>query len=271
MTKDALAKVLLLMISLPLLFSCVATQQDVLALNRQIRNINTRLNKMEAVREKQAEAGAEIDSVKEELQRLSGLLEEDRHLIKHAIERNTTEKDVLNARLAKLESEVLQLHKYLNIGQPSEPKKQLFDEGSKEASGVAPQTSALEEYASPENRLYEDTLSLYRDGKYDEAIAGFKNFLKNHPQSGLADNAQFWIGESYMALTRYEQAILAYQEVITKYPQGNKVPNAMLKQALAFNEIKDTVSSRLLLKKIIKKYPDSAEAKIAEAKLKTIK
>ena len=45
----------------------------------------------------------------------------------------------------------------------------------------------------------------------------------------------------------------------------------MLRQALAFYEIKDTKSSRILLKRIIKKYPGSNEAKIAKAKLKTIK
>ena len=45
----------------------------------------------------------------------------------------------------------------------------------------------------------------------------------------------------------------------------------MLKQALAFYEIKDKVSARLILKKLIRKYPNSEEAKIAKAKLTTIK
>ncbi|MBW2216337.1 MAG: tetratricopeptide repeat protein [Deltaproteobacteria bacterium] len=74
-----------------------------------------------------------------------------------------------------------------------------------------------------------------------------------------------------MSQKKYDQAIVAFQDVIEKYPDGNKVPNALLKQALAFYEIKDTISCRAILKKIIKKFPDSAEAKIAEAKLKTIK
>jgi tol-pal system protein YbgF len=87
----------------------------------------------------------------------------------------------------------------------------------------------------------------------------------------LADNAQFWVGESFMALNQYEQAILAYQKVIKNYPKGNKVPNAMLRQALAFHEIKDDISAKLLLRKVVKNYPDTSEAKIAEAKLKSFK
>ena len=74
-----------------------------------------------------------------------------------------------------------------------------------------------------------------------------------------------------MALKQYEQAILAFQDVIKKYPKGNKVPGAYLKQAMAFLAIKDKTSSSLLLKKIIKNYPKSNEAKIAQAKLRTLK
>jgi len=127
-----------------------------------------------------------------------------------------------------------------------------------------------EESVSAENKLYDSALDAYRDGNYKEAIVGFKSFLNGYPGSSLADNAQVWIADSYMSQSQYEKAILAYQEVIKNYPERNKVPNAMLKQALAFYEIKDTTSSKLLLKKIIKKYPDSAEAKIAEAKLRTL-
>ena len=123
----------------------------------------------------------------------------------------------------------------------------------------------------PGNALYEKTLASYHEGKYKEAIAGFEAFLKQYPSSELADNAQFWIGESYMSRKDYDKAIVAFQDVIEKYPDGNKVPNALLKQALAFYEIKDTISCRAILKRIVKKFPDSSEAKIAEAKLKTIK
>jgi len=122
-----------------------------------------------------------------------------------------------------------------------------------------------------DQKLYDVNMDLYRKEKYEEAIVGFKNFLRKYPKSKLADNAAFWIGESYMALKQYEQAILAFQKVMKKYPRGNKVPNALLRQALAFYELNDKTSAKLLLKKLIKKYPKSNEAKIARNKLKTMK
>ena len=124
---------------------------------------------------------------------------------------------------------------------------------------------------SPDKRLYALALKLHRDGKYEEAIEGFKNFLKKFPKSDLADNAQFWTGKSYMALKQYEQAILAYQDVIKKYPKGNKILDAMLLQAQAFYEIKDKETSKTLLKRIIKRYPKSREAKIAKERLEEMR
>jgi tol-pal system protein YbgF len=123
----------------------------------------------------------------------------------------------------------------------------------------------------PDQKLYDVNMDIYRKEKYEEAIAGFKNFLDEYPKSKLADNAAFWIGESHMALKQYEQAILAFQKVIKKYPKGNKVPNALLRQALAFYELNDKTSAKLLLRKLIKQYPKTNEAKIAKNKLKTMK
>ena len=40
--------------------------------------------------------------------------------------------------------------------------------------------------------------------------------LKRFPQSDQADNAQFWIGETYYRENWYEKAILEYQKVIEK-------------------------------------------------------
>ncbi len=273
MSKDTICTWVLFIILLLLLPSCMATRQDILALNRQVRTLNRELNEIRSVREKQAETGAEMDSVRQELQRVSGGMEESKRLIKHVIERDSTEGDALNMRLAKLEKKVAQLYKYLNLETlPNTQKPTVMV--PKEPSGVvvpSVPSNIQEETVLSENTLYEKTLAVYHEEKYKEAVAGFEAFLKTHPKSKLADNAQFWIGESYMSLKQYDQAIVAFQDVIEKYPNGNKVPNAMLKQALSFNEIKDTISSRAILKKIIKKYPNSSESKIAEAKLKTIK
>lgn len=288
--KNAIVKAGLFTVTLLLFFSCTTMEQDILYLNDQVVALNSRADKLNSradilnsragkLSESQAEAGVEIDRIKGEMQGLSGRVEENRVLVKRSIERDTTEQDMLNTKVAdlnhrigELELAIKKLNEYLRL----EPSKSLTDKDLKKSStgnrvpAQSPQ-NIDKKLMSGEKYLYEQTLTKYREENYEKAITGFKEFLSKYPKSDLADNAQFWIGECYMALKQHEQAVLAYQEVIKKYPKGNKVPNAMLRQALAFYEIKDKISSKLLLKKIIKKYPNSSEAKIARAKLKKLK
>ena len=117
------------------------------------------------------------------------------------------------------------------------------------------------------SHLYDLAFASYEQGKYEKAITEFEKFVGEQPGSEFSDDAQFWMGEAYMAQQKYEHAILAYADVMKKYPQGNKVPHAMLREALAFTAIKDFTSSKLLMEKLIREYPESNAAKIARTKL----
>lgn len=271
----------ILLISL-FLGSCVATTTDVYRLNDELMALKNRVDKLEAsvekgpsgeirselksLRETQAETAAEMDKLRSEIQDLRGDVEENTHLIRKTVERDTTERDLLRSevkdlksRIAALDGQIKQLHKYLDL-EPTEKKEE-----AKERPPHQPPTP--EKPVSQEKKDYESIRALFKKGNYEEAIAGFREFLEKYPDSDLADNAQFWIGESYIALQDFEQAILAYQKVINNYPQGNKVPNAMLRQAVAFYKIEDKISAKVRLKNVIEKYPESREAKIAKEKL----
>ncbi|MCF8146490.1 MAG: tol-pal system protein YbgF [Deltaproteobacteria bacterium] len=273
--------------------SCV-TDEEFLYLNDQVVALNKRVTRLQdvskelvSVREQQATADAELHKIREDMQSISGRLDENNRLVNRAIERDTTTQDDLgttvsdlNDRVARLETEVRRLHTYLNLepvapapAQETEqrPFRAPEPEPAPQVPQLRPPVPVVEPPdGSPEQRLYDVNLALYREEKYEEAIAGFKNFVEKYSKSDLADNAQFWVGESYMSLKQYEQAILAFQRVIKDYPKGNKVPNAILRQAVAFYEINDKTSSKLLLKKLIKQFPKSNEAKIAEARLKAM-
>ena len=123
---------------------------------------------------------------------------------------------------------------------------------------------------STEDSLYKDALQVYREGEFEAAQVKFEDFLSKYPQSGNADNAQFWIGESLFKRKEYGKAILEYQKVIEKYSKGNKVPDAILKQALAFKALGDNTSARILLEKLVKQYTQSPQAQIAQKELQSL-
>jgi tol-pal system protein YbgF len=255
---------------------------QVIALNKRVRTLEEGMdNRLDPMRSSQAGIQSDLERMRGEIRGLSGRIEENEHLLRRAVERDLTEQDSLRVAVTRLSDQMITLeamveqqHRYLGL-------ETLAPRGAEEVAPVdaikeaSPQKSAPAPAQPPivakETDAYERALSNFRNGKYEEAIAGFRGFLRAQPKSDQAENSQFWIGESYFALRQYEQAILAYQEVIKSFPKGTKVANATLRQGMAFLEIDDKTSARLLLDKVVKNYPNTSEAKIAQQKLTTLK
>lgn len=105
--------------------------------------------------------------------------------------------------------------------------------------------------------------------QYDKAIQQFRTFQRKNSASEMADDAQFWIGESYFTRRDYNRAILEFNDVL-KYRKGDKVPAALLRQAEAFVEIGDETDARLILQKLLNDYPNSRQAKDAREQLQSL-
>ncbi len=116
---------------------------------------------------------------------------------------------------------------------------------------------------------YKLALRAMNDQQYDKAIQQFRNFQRKYPNSDMADDAQYLIGESYFNQKDYNRAILEFNDVL-KYRRGDKVPAALLRQAQAFLEIGDRTDARLILQKLINDYPNSEQAKEAKDRLQTL-
>jgi len=217
--------------------------------------------KAEDLRVKTAEIQASLDRFAEEMQVLRGKTEEAEFLLKPTeTAQMEQEKRLISLEKAVREQEerIGRIEGYLNL-----------ESGGAGVSGKAPAASPAVEPAKPlsENEAYAVAKQAFDRGEYEKSRTLFQDLLKNHPASIHADNAQFWIGESYYREKWYEKAILEYQKVIEQYPTGNKVQASLLKQGLAFQQLGDNPNARLILKELVRKYPDSTEAKIARQKL----
>jgi tol-pal system protein YbgF len=135
---------------------------------------------------------------------------------------------------------------------------------------TAPPTPPKEEPKEDMEGTYQKAYGTFKSGDYPAAVKQFKAFLNTYPKSEYADNAQYWIGESYYQQGDYERAILEYEQVVKQYPKGDKVVSAILKEGFAFLDLGDRVNAKLLFQKVIKQYPHSPQAEIAAKKLKTM-
>ncbi len=122
-----------------------------------------------------------------------------------------------------------------------------------------------------ESELYDAANRDYSRGNYQLAVAGFQDFLKYYPQSDRADNAQYWIGESYFALGDFDQAIQEFLKVRDLYPDGDRVCAATLKIGYADLRKGDSAGARTYLNYVVKECPGTDEARLAQDKLASLR
>ncbi|MBW2646667.1 MAG: tol-pal system protein YbgF, partial [Deltaproteobacteria bacterium] len=215
------------------------------------------------LRTTQAELRSLLLELREEVAKLQGQLEKSTYLSETSAQKSSERWSRLDETAQAIRKRLLHMEGYLGL-ESSEGK--IPSAGESVALKKAPTAKKL-----TGDELYAAAKKLFDEGNYDKAREQFQTFLNENPKSKKADNAQFWIGETYYHEKWYEKAILAYQKVIEKYPSGNKVASALLKQGLAFHSIDDKGNSRLILKELIRKFPNSKEAEIAEKKLSRMK
>lgn len=118
---------------------------------------------------------------------------------------------------------------------------------------------------------YERVLALFRDGDLEGARRGFTAFIASYPNSDLAPNARYWLGEAYYGAKDFRRAIDAYDKVELDYPRSEKVPAAMLKKGYAYLALKDKKRASSTFKQVVTLYPRSPEAGKASDKLVQLK
>lgn len=109
--------------------------------------------------------------------------------------------------------------------------------------------------------LYENGMKSMKEKRFDEAREIFAKFLMEYPQSELADNAQYWMGECFYSQKRFEEAKETFLGVLEHFPFGNKVPDALYKAALCAGQLGENEERVKLLNQVIENYPfsDAAE------------
>ncbi len=117
---------------------------------------------------------------------------------------------------------------------------------------------------------YRRYLEALRAGNHAFAAAGFRNFIDEFSQHPLADNAQYWLAETYYDQDEFETALDHFRRVVSDFPGGNKVPDALLKIGYCHVKMGDDDAARRVLTRVLERYGDTNPAELAERKLETL-
>jgi tol-pal system protein YbgF len=266
--------------------------EDVQLLRQQFLQLNQKI-------EKNSE---EISFIRKQLEELLGMvkhLQTEQASIKEDQKKIPDQYQVL---LEKLETITLQLIKFSEelteikmASLPSAEQREENIEGEqeklppekgkeekKEKEQPGKQTEEKKEEKAPEKpeapastnlspqEVYNMAYSDYRKGNFELAIDGFKMYREQFPESPLADNSLYWIGECYFSQKKYPEAIEQFNELILNYPRGDKIPAAYLKKGISLMELGKKEESLIVFKLLISKYPLEEETKIAQQKIKEL-
>lgn len=122
---------------------------------------------------------------------------------------------------------------------------------------------------SPES-LYNAAYADFSKGNYPLAISGFEEYAGRFPDSDLADNALYWIGECYFGQGKFGSAVEAFDRMLEKYPKGDRAAAANLKKGLALLEDNKVGQAIVQLKYVVATYPGSDEARVARDRLSSL-
>ena len=131
---------------------------------------------------------------------------------------------------------------------------------------TAVNTAPLAAGASPQ-RMYDTAWADYTSGQWELAVEGFEAYLNMFPGSELADDAQFYVGQTHYADGRFDEAIQAFENVLLNHPDGDVVSEASYKRGLALDRLGETDRARQAFELLIENYPDSAMATLAQQAL----
>lgn len=99
------------------------------------------------------------------------------------------------------------------------------------------------------------------------AMSLFQQIVTRYPDDGLADDAQFGIGECYFQMGKYEEAISEYQRVVSAFPFGDQVPSAFLKIGFAHLAREQRALALDNFKTVSEAYPGTEAATVARQQI----
>ena len=149
---------------------------------------------------------------------------------------------------------------------PMESQSQVIGIGQPVAQSQSPAASAADEKAA-----YDMAFQALKELRYADAAEDFQSFLDQYPNSEYADNAQYWLGESYYVTRNYDIALKAFQTLLDQYPESPKGPDALLKVGYTHYELEQWDSARAALTQVQENYPDSTLSRLAENRLRSMR
>ena len=237
----------------------------------RITDIEARLIRMERVVENQSlvELASELERLRSETSALRGEIETLRFETENSDSRQRELYVDVDRRLQSLETGPRAFEPPPASPQFGAPAAAGAAVGAAVSAGVdAPPVAARPTGSDQQN--YQAAFDMISARRYEEAGAAFETFLAQFPTSPLADNAQYWLAETYYVRGQFNEALPEFRKVLEQYPQSAKLPDALLKVGYCQIELGDRTAARTSLQEVMRQFPDTTAARLASQRLTSL-
>ncbi|MCA9743409.1 MAG: tetratricopeptide repeat protein [Deferribacteres bacterium] len=162
----------------------------------------------------------------------------------------------LQTELFEKENIIEELRKELNEKNERLTTLQTADLSGRPQAQQAPAQPVPARAGESAKDRYNQALDAYNAGRYKEAISRFNSLLSENVDASLADNCQYWIGESYFGMRNYVQALVEFEKVF-RYTNSNKADAAKLKMGITYLRLNDKAAAKNEFEGLISNYPKS--------------
>lgn len=180
----------------------------------------------------------------------------------------------LSARLERMDAKITDLKNQMQIMQnpPPAPGTEPGTSGpGATGTGMPGQTGAGGPPAGMSaDRSYTDALRDFQTGKTDLAYNEFQQYLTYFPNTELAANAQYYLGEIAFNRGDYTGAVKAFDAVLERYPENPKTPDAHLMKGMALLRSRQVTRAIQEFRALVQKYPHTDDARKAQEQLREL-
>ena len=203
----------------------------------------------------------EVESLETEVRELRGQQEALSHTLNQLKEHQRELYLDADRRLQRIES--------ATPTQAASPAAQPAATPGTPSAGQTPSATGIDPFA--EQQAYQSAFDLLKSGRYEDAAVAFQQFVAEFPTGSYADNAQYWLGETYYITRQFQRAVEEFDRLVSMHPNSQKLTHALLKIGYAHDELGNMAEAERVLGELMERYPQSAAAGLARKRLLSIR
>ncbi len=214
---------------------------------------------LEQLKQAEAKAQQSIDELEGVIERATSVVQRNSADVTVTVSELQTKLAMAEGRIAELAHtlEQLQAQQTAAAQTPAQPGQ--------------PAAASVEQAPANKTEHYALAYRSYSERDFNKARGLFRTYIEKYKTDAQADNAQYWIGASYLVENRPATALAELRKVIENHRNGDAVDEALLDMAEAFYRLRACSDAKTTLDTLIKTQATSPLADKAKQKLKDIR